>query len=82
MVLIQMGLHTDDPPAWLEGFKNDGGFYYIEVRASACAPGLHRGVCSPKVVQVLGFSMLLSFTPADLYALSGEAAPRQPKRLL
>lgn len=93
MVLIQMGLHTDDPPAWLEGFKDAGGFYYTEVRplharrcfmrvGASCASGLHRSACSRGVVQVLGFSMLLSFTPADLYALSDEAAPPQQKRLL
>lgn len=45
MVLIQMGLHTDDPPAWLEGFKDAGGFYYTEVRpcvrvGASCASGL------------------------------------------
>jgi len=31
MVLIQLGLHADEPPGWLEGFKDAGGFYYIEV---------------------------------------------------
>jgi len=31
MVLIQIGLSTDAPPDWLEGFKDAGGFYYIEV---------------------------------------------------